>query len=187
MTGRPICTAAQGDLFARADAPSVSGADISPCGRYRYRLWRTWDASVRPAVFVMLNPSTADGRDDDPTIRRCIGFARGWGAGGIVVVNLYAWRATDPKELAAARTAGCDIQGPERDVHLRAAFAQTEGIVAAWGAHALARDAVRGVLALVPDSARVECLGVTREGFPRHPLYLAAATPRELFKVCHER
>lgn len=173
--------------FLGHDNPQVeSGAVVSPCGRYRYRLWRSWDASKRPAVFVMLNPSTADAHADDPTIRRCLGFARGWGAGGLVVVNLYAWRATDPRRLVEARRAGADIQGAERDAHLRVAFAQADVVVAAWGAHALAQDAARDVLAQVPEGVQIECLGVTREGFPKHPLYLAAATPREPFKVCRE-
>jgi hypothetical protein len=85
----------QGDLFGDR------GATLSDCGRYRYRLWRRW-ADGPTVLFVMLNPSTADADVDDPTIRRCIGFARSWGAGALEVVNLYAWRATQPAELKAA-------------------------------------------------------------------------------------
>jgi hypothetical protein len=73
-------------------------ATISDCGRYRYTLGRTW-SDEPPVLFVMLNPSTADADVDDNTISKCIGFAKRWGHGGITVVNLYAWRATNPKEL----------------------------------------------------------------------------------------
>ena len=77
-----------------------SGADFSECGRYRYKLWRTWD-DIRPVVmFIMLNPSTADATADDPTIRRCIGFARAWGYGGVRVGNLFAWRTPYPQRVA---------------------------------------------------------------------------------------
>ena len=77
-----------------------SGADFSECGRYRYKLWRTWD-DVRPVVmFIMLNPSTADATADDPTIRRCIGFAHDWGYGGVRVGNLFAWRTPYPQRVA---------------------------------------------------------------------------------------
>lgn len=80
-------------------------ADISDCGRYRWRLSRRWDDGPQ-ACFVMLNPSTADGLDDDPTVRRCVRFARGWGYGELVVVNLFPYRATDPGELITAQRRG---------------------------------------------------------------------------------
>jgi hypothetical protein len=76
-----------------------SGAELSACRTYRYRLWRQWDADLAPVVWVMLNPSTADESADDPTIRKCIGFAQRWGYGGIEVVNLYAYRSPDPRQL----------------------------------------------------------------------------------------
>lgn len=75
------------------------GAIISGCGKYRYSLWRTWDKKLPKVMFIMLNPSTADAYEDDPTIRRCINFAKSWGYGGIVVGNLFAYRATNPKKL----------------------------------------------------------------------------------------
>jgi len=171
-----------------AASPIESGAVLSPCGRYRYRLWRRWDATKPRVVFVMLNPSTADASVDDPTIRRCMGFARTWGAGAIEVVNLYAFRATDPRDLCDAGGAGgVDVRGPERDAHLAAAFAGAETIVVAWGAHALGEIAARRVLALIPEGARVVCLGKTRSGAPRHPLYLASSTQREAFEVPRDR
>ena len=77
----------------------IKSAEISPCGLYRYSLTRKWEAWKGTVNFIMLNPSTADAQEDDPTIRRCIGFAKAWGYGGIVVTNLFAYRATNPKEL----------------------------------------------------------------------------------------
>lgn len=151
-----------------------SSAAISPCGTYRYRLERSWAASKPFAAFVMLNPSTADATDDDPTIRRCIGFARTWGHGGLVVVNLYAYRATNPAELRGV----ADPVGPDNDEHLRTAFAQAAQVggpvVAAWGTKA-GPDRVRKVAAM---AERFVALRVTKNGHPGHPLYVpAAATP----------
>lgn len=144
-------------------------ADLSPDGRYRYRLSRTWGPA--PLVtFVMLNPSTADGSTDDPTIRRCAGFARSWGYGGLVVANLYAYRATRPADLWQAD----DPVGPANDEHLRAVFASSGLVVAAWGAHARP-DRVDEVLSFAPP---LVALALTKAGHPRHPLYVrAAATP----------
>lgn len=122
------------------------------------------------ATFVMLNPSTADADQDDPTIRRCIAFARAWGCGSLRVVNLYAWRATKPAELWTA----ADPVGPENDEYLEGAarFAVTFRfpLIAAWGANARPDriDAVRKL----PGMERLEVLALTRGGHPRHPLYL---------------
>src|SRR4029079_19593153 len=106
-------------------------AVMSPCGRYRYRLTRVWDES-RPAVcWVMLNPSTADAVKDDPTIRRGSSFSWSWGAGGLVVVNLFAFRATNPADLLDAP----DPVGPENDAHVRDAAKGAGLVMAAWGVH----------------------------------------------------
>lgn len=144
-------------------------ADISACGRYRYLLGRRWADGPR-ATFIMLNPSTADAEQDDPTIRRCIGYARAWGMGALQVVNLYALRATDPAELWRAQ----DPIGPDNDITLVAcALAHRPApLIAAWGAHARP-DRVAAVLAL-PGMDRLTALGVTKAGQPRHPLYLPA-------------
>lgn len=164
--------------YGAATAISDRGAVLSDDGVYRYRLWRVWDPDRLPTAFVMLNPSTADARVDDPTIRRCTGFARAWGAGGIVVVNLYAYRATDPRELAAAEGRGVDVVGPENDAHVRAAFAAVDQVVFAWGAATLGPGVARRVREALPPGLEVSCLGVTKQGHPRHPLYLAANTAR---------
>lgn len=140
----------------------TGGATFSRDRRYRYRLWRRWDRS-RPAVaFVMLNPSTADARRDDPTIRRCIGFARAWGFGGVDVVNLFAYRATDPRELLRV----ADPVGPRNSRHIQRAGLGAALVVIAWGAHP---SAARSAPISLP---RARCLGLTRTGQPRHPLYL---------------
>lgn len=154
-----------------------NSAWMSGCNRYRYRLGRNWaEGWGKPAVFVMLNPSTADSYTDDPTIRRCVGFTRTWGCDRLIVVNLYAYRATRPRDLWLAS----DPVGPENDAHLADAayIAAKNGapLVAAWGAHAKP-DRVADVLA-IPGMDRLTALGVTKSGAPRHPLYMRAdATP----------
>lgn len=149
----------------------TKSAVISDCGQYRYTLQRRWDHIKIPlATFVMLNPSTADADNDDPTIRRCIGFAKALGWGGIQVVNLYALRSTDPKALWTA----ADPVGPDNDKHLtdvaQWADIASAPLIAAWGANARP-DRVTAVLAL-PHFDRLTALGVTNKGAPRHPLYL---------------
>jgi hypothetical protein len=145
----------------------TGGAAFSPDGRYRYRLWRRWDRS-RPAIaFCMLYPSTADARRDDPTIRRCIGFARLWGYGGIEVVNIFALRATDPRALRWAR----DPVGPRNDAFMLRAAARSP-VVIAWGVHGALLDRGARALRLLGPRTRLLALGRTRSGAPRHPLYL---------------
>lgn len=155
-------------------------ATLSPNGRYRYNLNRMWEGSGYRAVFVMLNPSTADDRIDDPTIRRCMGFARAWDYSWITVLNLYAWRATDPKELwKADRPVG---EGKINDAFLRTAALECaitgEPLIAAWGVNAKP-DRVADAQEIVRTAGmEFTCLGVTKDGHPRHPLYLPrAATP----------
>jgi hypothetical protein len=118
---------------------------------------------------VMLNPSTADARRDDPTIRRCIAFARAWGYAGIDVVNLFAYRSTRPEELLRV----ADPIGPLNDAHILRAHAASSLTVAAWGAEAVAADRARRVVGLLGGD--IACLGTTVAGAPRHPLYLRAS------------
>jgi len=153
-------------------------AEISPCGKYRYTLLRWFHPTPwKPcAIFVMLNPSTADHRNDDPTIRRCMGFARAWGLGGVKVINLYAYRATKPSELWTAD----DPVGPENDAWLETeVYTGTVGapVVAAWGVNAKP-ERVAQVMAL-RGFDNLQCLGVTKGGHPRHPLYVPAVTKLE--------
>ncbi len=139
---------------------------------YRYELTRTWSA-LPPWAFVMLNPSTADAMDDDQTIRRCCGFARAGGAGGIVVVNLFAWRSTSPAELARQ----ADPVGDLNDAFIwNACTAPGRMVIAAWGAHGSLRGRAAEVTVMLEDAGVVlHCLGVTGAGYPRHPSRLAAA------------
>lgn len=167
-------------MSAAGSAPSAEkaritrAADISDDGLYRYHLYRSWDPSVHGLAFVMLNPSTADGSTDDPTIRRCMGFARALGFGGMYVVNLYAFRATKPADLWRAE----DPVGPENDAYLKRAFlvaaAVGKPVIAAWGANARP-DRVAQVLDLPLARESLHALGLTKDGAPRHPLYLPAS------------
>src|ERR1700723_1611406 len=145
------------------------GAVISACGAYRYRLSRIWNEARHSLAFVMLNPSTADAEVDDPTVRRCMAFARREGYGGIEVANLYAFRATSPDDLWRAK----DPCGPENDDHLRnvalASAAYGTPVVCAWGAHGGKTN--RPIHLMQQVGATLVCLGRTRGGQPRHPLY----------------
>lgn len=148
-----------------APDPMHRAAVCSPCGGYRYTLTRTWDAAGPTVLFIGLNPSTADATEDDPTIRRCIGFARDWGYGRLLVANLFAWRATDPRDLACA----CDPVGPGNDDWLRKCIAEADQAVVAWGNPGARYDRAATVTAMLPSPC---CLGLTKLGAPRHPLYV---------------
>lgn len=150
-------------------------AVFSPDGEYRYALVRSWADGPRD-TWIMLNPSTADAEVDDPTIRRCIGFSRAWGAGGIRVVNLFALRATDPAELL--RHPSPIGRTNDKVISTTIASSKKGRVVAAWGAHRMAAERGRAVAALItPLRAPLFCLGVTKLGYPRHPLYVAGNTP----------
>lgn len=169
-------------------------ATLSECGTYRYTLTREWDArglrgcpeSGKRLTVVMLNPSTADAEKNDPTIRRVMDFAWSSLFGSILVVNLFAMRATDPRDLSDA----ADPVGPDNDQHLRAALAAAAQadlpVLAAWGAHAskkwLGIERADKVLAMVPG-VRWVCLGTTKHGSPRHPLYVRATQAMVPFDV----
>jgi len=119
----------------------------------------------------MLNPSTADARDDDPTLRRCIAFSRAWGFGGLRVVNVVAYRASDPRVLLEAS----DLTGPRGARVLRRALREADAVVAAWGnVHPRLAAHAEAVRARLPEGTW--CLGLTARGEPRHPLYVAGGT-----------
>jgi hypothetical protein len=163
-----------------AARPMTTGAFFSECRAYRYALWRDWDwqGYAHRVAFIGLNPSTADETQDDPTIRRCIGFAKAWGFGGLVMLNAYAFRATDPKNMRKA----ADPIGPANDEKLAYYATQVGCIVAAWGGHC-SPSRERRVVDVVRQP--VFCLGVTKDGRPKHPLYLPASAARVPFTVPH--
>lgn len=143
------------------------------CEVYRYELRRTWDATQGLVCWVMLNPSTANADEDDATIRRCMAFARDWGYGGIVVRNLFALRATDPREL---RRHPHPI-GPRNDRYLLARPTSVAVTVAAWGADPAAWNRTEAVRFLMATTGtELWCLGTNRDGSPKHPLYIKSAT-----------
>lgn len=153
------------------------GALFDPSGAYRYRLWREWDRALPRVAFVMLNPSTGDGAHDDPTIRRCVAFARAWGFGALDVVNLFAWRATSPLDLQQA----AEPVGLENAQHLARAVATAERAVAAWGNGGRWLGAAEQALERFVMHPQPWCLALTKLGEPRHPLYAASDTVGEPF------
>lgn len=158
----------------------MNGAEFSPDGVYRYRLWREWDASLPRCAFVMLNPSTADASQNDPTIRRCIGYATRWGYGALDVVNLFGYRATNPRELRTA----LDPVGPGNDEAILWAARVCRTVFAAWGVHGAFRGRDRYVEQLLAEqSIGIYALGLTKDGHPRHPLYLPSDI-REVVMLC---
>lgn len=139
---------------------------FSPCRAYRYALWREWIGGTGYAMFVGLNPSTADEKLDDPTIRRCVAFAKAWGYAGLCMTNLFAFRATQPADMMAA----ADPVGPDNDKHLLALSSEAGVIVAAWGVHGSFGGRDVAVRVMLPA---LHCLKITKDGHPGHPLYLA--------------
>lgn len=156
-----------------ADLFNSSSAVLSDCGLYRYRLDRRW--APGPVMgFVMLNPSTADASQDDPTIRRCVGFAKREGCGALVVINLYPLRATKPADLWARNNA-TRIGGPRSEIEFHRAASEADILLAAWGA-----DTRGGEHWIVHRyGQRMQCLGKTKAGQPRHPLYVKGDAPLE--------
>lgn len=153
----------------------IKSAIMSECARYRYELRREWDASLPPMLFIMLNPSTADADKDDPTIRRCINRAQEEGFGSLIVVNLFGLRSPDPKSLTRTH----DPVGPENDQHIARALSECQfrgGLtVAAWGAGGIGDRSERVINMGVRAAGDLFCLGLTKSGQPRHPLYIAKA------------
>lgn len=155
-------------------------AKFSPCRKWRYTLTRRFadgnrcvDGSWTRCVFIGLNPSTADESSDDPTIRRCLGFAFESGYSELVMLNAYAFRATDPKVMKAYG----DPVGPENDEHIESACRDAGIVVAAWGVHCERSRADRVCDLVLKHVDTVFCLGVTKDGSPKHPLYLPSDSP----------
>ncbi len=155
----------------------ASAAVISRDGKYRYKLSRRWTPGSDRAVWIMLNPSTADAIEDDATIRRCISFAKRWGCDGIEVYNLFALRSRHPIRIEIVE----DPVGPDNDLWLSVAAQTTGKVIAAWGAcntPLQLRRANKVIEFLLRDRrVFVSTLGLTKGGQPRHPLYVRNDTP----------
>lgn len=145
------------------------GAVIDKTGFYRYSLWREWDIAKSKIVFIMLNPSKADASIDDPTLRRCISFAKFWDYGSLIVVNLFAFRTASPLELKKVD----DPVGKQNDRYLKKAIKSADRVVVAWGNNGKLMQRDRLVLELLSKhNIQPHCLGITKSGYPRHPLYV---------------
>lgn len=150
------------------DDSNIPAAVISENQNYRYFLCRTWSDSPIKVAFIGLNPSTADATMDDPTIRRCVGFAKAWGGGSLWMVNLFAFRATKPENLLLA----ANPIGPENDEWVEWAVTKADIVIAAWGNHGQLKN--RGNEIARKFSGKLHTLGLTGAGMPRHPLYIKA-------------
>ncbi len=153
-------------------------AEYSPCRRYRYTLTRRIDPELagddtRTIAFVGLNPSTATATKDDPTVRRCIGYAAREGFGRFVMLNAFGYRATDPADMKA-----CDEPvGRGNDEAIRGVASSADLVVIAWGAHGTHLGRHGALIELLDGVCEPRCLGVTKAGLPKHPLYLRADAP----------
>ena len=167
------------------DLAMDSGAILSPCGKYRYKLWRRWDESLPPAVYIMLNPSTADAFTDDPTITRCIARAMNHlpvRAGGIVVVNLFAYRETDSSLLPQLHRAGVDLLGPDNDYWLMDAVKGAAITICAWGKCGVLGERAGIVRSKLRQAGHVvHALRIGKNGQPEHPLYIGYDVKPEVF------
>lgn len=158
----------------------IRAAGISEDGVYRYWLTRRWGEGPR-ICFCQLNPSWADGMKEDPTLNRNISFGKAWGFGEAIIVNLYAFRTEDPKELIAAQKRGVNVVGPENWFHLVYAFASSSQIIACWGAAPWAQQRARDVLHEFRDK-NFYCIRRTKSGAPEHPLYLPGHLTPSLYQ-----
>lgn len=152
-----------------------SSAIFSEDRKYRYALSRTWDFDKPAVMFVMLNPSTANENDNDPTVRRCIEFAKQWGYGTLHITNLFALVATDPKELAT----NDNPIGENNHSYIKEYGKKSKAVVFAWGANTLIKNAHLTVANMFPLAY---CLQKTAKGAPQHPLYVKGDVIPNYFK-----
>lgn len=161
----------------KADAASV--AEYSDCERYRYSLTRVWNPAGDRALFVMLNPSTATEFQNDPTVERCERRARALGFGAFRVLNIFAYRATDPREMRRA----VDPIGPENDAAILAALPWAHRVICAWGTHgAHLERGPRVAQMLRAQGCALHHLGLSKDGHPKHPLYIGYDVQPQLWE-----
>lgn len=144
---------------------NAQGAAISSCGKYRWTLYRTWSHEKPKVMFICLNPSTANADIEDATTRRLRTFAHGWGFGGYILVNLFAFRATDPEQLKHVE----DPIGRDNDVFIKDLSPLCSEIVFAWGTNGSYKGRDKQVIARFPNA---KCIDLSKDGHPKHPLYL---------------
>ena len=147
----------------------LRSASFSRCGSYRYSLTRKWEAGTGRCVFIGLNPSTANGSVDDPTIRRCMGFTQTWGFNELVMINLFAYKTPHPELLKQAN----DPEGPNNRRVVRKHCLCAQRIVLAWGVHGTFNNQAKRFSKLFVNQD-VHCFGITKSGQPLHPLYQRA-------------
>lgn len=146
----------------------ATDAVFSDCQRYRWLLMRRWSDGPHICMFIGLNPSTADYYNDDPTVRRCVGFARQWGYSAMYMMNAYAFRSTNPKVMKQQS----DPVGCQCDDFLKGIALLCRIHVACWGTN-IETYRQTELKQMLP---RLKCFGITAKGFPKHPLYLSKAT-----------
>ncbi|MAJ43211.1 MAG: hypothetical protein CMF96_00515 [Candidatus Marinimicrobia bacterium] len=132
---------------------------------HRYTLWRIWNKELPKVLFIGLNPSTATETKNDPTIRRCMGYAKYWGYGGYIMGNIFAFRSTNPAKLRNTS----DPIGPKNDYWLKRLYEEADLTIAAWGTNGKYMNRGNQVLELFSN---LKCLRITKNGYPSHPLYL---------------
>lgn len=146
-----------------------TGANFSPCRKYRYNLFRIWDTNRKIITFCMLNPSTADETQNDPTIERCVRRAKMMNCGGLMVVNAFAYRSTDPNELYDIT----DPIGPENDDYIRKAAEVSGVVICGWGKHGSLHLRNHDVVDLIRETKALPlALRINKDGSPGHPLYI---------------
>lgn len=174
------------DFSGSVDLETRTGDDMymrrtaifSKCGHYRYALGRMWtpiaDHDIRKVLVVVgLNPSTANESEDDPTIRRCMDYARRWGHHGLTMLNLFAYRATDPRQLLTQLANGGDIIGGDAQEAALRVFTENRRVLCAWGVHGHIADRSDHVTKKLRElGCELVHLGLTKGGLPKHPLYL---------------
>ncbi|MFY9315291.1 MAG: DUF1643 domain-containing protein [Burkholderiales bacterium] len=164
----PPCGISGSDPIVR----NAAGAEFSSCRRWRYLLWRRWDAGKPAANFLMLNPSTADEHKLDPTCARARDYAERWGYGALIVTNIFAFRNTSPKQMRAA----ADPVGPGNDAAILRAAREAAIVVCAWGNHGLFLDRSSDVKAILrKNRISLHTLRLNANDEPAHPLYLPGA------------
>lgn len=157
-------------------------AILSPCGKYRYLLTRQWhEGDGKMAVFILLNPSTANAEIDDATVRKCMAFARHWGKSGLRILNLFAFRATDPADLACAENPVGPANWETLVEYIQNGIAGGDVLVAGWGANVWRPKLLEDSSATIGRVTKwahnkLYCLGLTKDGCPKHPLYVPLST-----------